>query len=285
MPTELNAEYLNVMKANVEVHSLTVAEYNNEPHFRPENIAIVEGNLKKLANSVQAEKLLDLGCGTGFMIDIAKKYVSEIDGVDITQAMLDKVDQSGNCKISLIHSDTGSFEPALDSYDLVTAYSFLHHLYDIRPTLKTAYKALKSGGKFYADLDPNYYFWEDINDLDRNGSHDPIIKREIEMVSHIDENLGKRFSLNPKTINLAEYGKNVKGGFKEEELKELLLEAGFKSVELNYFWYIGQGYIINHAEYAQAERQQYAKIMDEVLKKAMPLSRNLYKYLGFVATK
>ena len=243
MPTELSAEYLDVVKANVEVHSLTVDEYNSEPHFRPENIAIVDAKIKELVATVQAEKLLDLGCGTGFMINIAKKHVSAIDGVDITQAMLSKVDQSetGNCKIRLFHSDTASFKPDLNTYDLVTAYSFLHHLYDIRPTLDTAYKALKPGGKFYADLDPNYYFWADINELDRHGTYDPIVKREIEMVSHIDENLGKRFSLNPKTINLAEYGKNVKGGFREEELKELLLEAGFKTVEINYFWYIGKG--------------------------------------------
>lgn len=278
-------QYQAVIKANIEVHSRTADEYHTEPHFRLENIAKVDEKLKALATETQAKKLLDLGCGTGFMINIAKQYVAQIDGVDVTQAMLDRVDTSGKAEIRLFNQDTGTFPVEENAYDLVTAYSFLHHLYNIAPTLKTAYRGLRPGGKFYADLDPNYYFWDGINQLERNGRYDPIVKREIEMVSHIDEQLGERFDIDHELINLAEYGKNVKGGFKAEELEALLLETGFKTVELKYYWYIGQGYLINNEKYSAASRHEYAEITEEVLQKILPLSKGLYKYLGFVATK
>ncbi|WP_373532544.1 class I SAM-dependent methyltransferase [Vampirovibrio sp.] len=277
--------YQEVINANIEVHSRTADEYHTEPHFRPENIAKVNEKLGNLARQTQAQKMLDLGCGTGFMINIAKQYVPHIDGVDVTQAMLDRVDTSGEANIRLFNHDTGSFTVEKNAYDLVTAYSFLHHLYDIVPTLKTAYDALKPGGKFYVDLDPNYYFWAGIDQLDRDGAYDAIVKREIEMVSHIDEQVGKRFNIDFELINLAEYGKNVKGGFKAEELDPLLRSVGFQSVELQYYWYIGQGYLINHEQYSPDKRQEYAEVTEDVLQKLLPLSKGLYKYLGFVATK
>ena len=43
------------------------------------------------------ENILDVGCGTGFIINLSKDLFDELHGVDATQAMLDKVDlSSGN---------------------------------------------------------------------------------------------------------------------------------------------------------------------------------------------
>ncbi|MEI6816422.1 MAG: class I SAM-dependent methyltransferase [Bacteroidota bacterium] len=279
-------KYTEVIKANIALHSKMSEHYNTcEPHFRPENIQKVEAKLVAAINSTKAEKLLDLGCGTGFMINIAKKYVKEITGVDVTQAMMDKVDLSGNAKITLINHDTGSVSLDFGTFDVITAYSFLHHLYDVHPTFSTAFKALKLGGKFYADLEPNYYFWEKIHQLDRNGKYNPIVKREIEMVTYKDEDIKKNFGVEKYVFNNAEFGKNIKGGFREEELTEQLHKAGFSNVDFFYHWYIGQGSLINNEQYSKEERFKYADVMDVVLQKILPLSKHLFKYIGFVATK
>jgi ubiquinone/menaquinone biosynthesis C-methylase UbiE len=282
-------KYEEVIQANIELHSIMSDDYSTcEPHFRPENIEKVEKNLTEVINSVQStgkRRLLDLGCGTGFMINIAKKYVDEIYGVDVTQAMLDKVDKSGNCKINLITHDTGSVEVEPESFDVATAYSFLHHLYDIRPTLRTAFNALKKGGKFYADLDPNFYFWEGVNALNRNGDYDVFVTREIEAVTYKDEDIEKNFGVKKEIFNDAEYGKNIAGGFKEEDVTKQLLELGFSDVKFFYEWYIGQGVFINETAYSKEERYKYADVMNDVLQRALPLSKNLFKYIGFVASK
>src|SRR5262245_35037461 len=148
-----DAEYRKVIEANIAVHGRMAAEYNKyEPHFRPENVAKVGAILARLADQTRAKKLLDLGCGTGFIIEIAKTLVQEIHGVDVTQLMLDRVDRSGPARITLWCADTGDFDREPGTFDLVTSYSFLHHLYDIQPSLRTAYRALRPGGMYYADL-------------------------------------------------------------------------------------------------------------------------------------
>jgi ubiquinone/menaquinone biosynthesis C-methylase UbiE len=278
--------YQKVIEANIAVHTRVSKDYDTcEPHFRPENVSKVEDILKSLFKETKATRMLDLGCGTGFMIHIAKKYLQEIDGVDVTQAMMDRVDKSGPCKITLHNSDTGAFPVKEGSYDVVTGYSFLHHLFDITPTLKTAYKGLKPGGKFYADLDPNFYFWESINSLKRHGNYDPIVDREIEMVTYKDEDIEKTFGVSKDTFNHAEYSKNIKGGFKEEELQDKLRAVGFKDVRITYYWFLGQAFLINQAGFTKEDGLKYSSVMSGILEKSLPVSRNLFKYMGFVATK
>ncbi len=174
-----------VLEANIAVHTKSVDIYNNEPHFNPENVNIVENFLKSLIHDTNATRLLDMGCGTGFIINIAKKYLPTIHGVDITQAMLNMVDTSGPAEISLFQGDIAEHKVEENSFDLVTAYSFLHHLYDIKPSLEVAYRGLKHNGKFYADLEPNYYCWEAVNNLSDKNNYDHIVQRERDIISRI----------------------------------------------------------------------------------------------------
>ena len=282
-------KYDEVIKANIAVHSKLASLYaKTEPHFRPENLAVVDGMLKRLVAETSATTLLDLGCGTGFMINLAKHHVKHVVGVDVTRAMLDQVDTSGPAKIELHEHDTGSFPAPPGSFDLVTAYSFLHHLYDIAPTLKTAANALRKGGRFYADLDPNFYFWEAISALERGGKkegYDPLVTREIDAVVHKDDQMNEEHGIPNAVLNDAEYGKNIAGGFKEDVLRATLLEVGFTEVTFTYYWYLGQALVVNDESKPREQRLADAVLVDSVLKKVMPLSRHLYKYIGFVATK
>jgi SAM-dependent methyltransferase len=276
----------DVLAANVALHSRLADDYQRcEPHFRPENTRKVEGRLRGLFERTAARRVLDLGCGTGFIIDLAKRHVPVVHGVDATPAMLERVDRSGDASIDLFLHDTGTFEPEPGSYDVVTAYSFLHHLYDVAATLRTAHRALRPGGIFYADLEPNYHFWAAIHDLDRHGDYDFIVRREIEMVTYKDEDIEKTFGVEREVFNLAEYGKNVRGGFREEDLRALLQEVGFGEVEVFYEWFVGQGELINAERYPREERFRYAEAVDDLLHRAMPLSRHLFKYLGLTAVK
>ena len=275
-----------VIDANIAVHSKLAAQYEAcEPHFRPENVAKVERRIASLVAATKAQSALDLGCGTGFMVQILKKLVSHITGVDVTSAMLDRVDRSGTARMDLVQHDTGTYPVEPGAFQLVTAYSFLHHLCDLAPTLGTAARALGPGGKFYADLEPNYYFWEVINRLERGGAYHPLVQREIEAVTFKDEEIEERFGVSRDTFNHAEFGKDIAGGFKQEELQRLLREAGFSQVEFYYDWFLGEGFMINREGAPREERFRHAEIVNESLQSALPASRNLFKYLGFVATK
>jgi len=285
----MSEKYNEVIKANIAVHSKLASLYaKTEPHFRPENLAIVDAALKSLVAETKAKQLLDLGCGTGFIINLAKHHVERIVGVDVTRAMLDQVDTTGPAKIELHEHDTGSFPVEPGTFDLVTAYSFLHHLYDIAPTCQTAAKALRKGGKFYADLDPNFYFWDSIKDLEGKPGkegYDPIVTREIDAVAHKDDQMNEEYGIPNAVFNDAEYGKDIAGGFKEDVVRQTLLDAGFTDVKITYYWYLGQATIVNDESRPREERIANAQLVDSVLQKVMPLSRHLYKYIGFVATK
>ena len=275
-----------VLEANILVHSKLAATYAaTEPQFRAENIALVDSRIRSVVEKTRAKSLLDLGCGTGFIINVAKHHVARIVGVDATRAMLDQVDRSGPATIELHEHDTGSFAPEPGAFDVVTAYSFLHHLYDIEPTLATAAKALRQGGAFYVDEDPNFYFWEAIKNLEGKGAYDPIVEREIAAVAHRDDQIASEHGIPNAVFNAAEYGKTSTGGFKEETLREQLRKAGFSQVEFRYHWYLGQAFLVNEPDLPRDQRLKNAESMDAVLRKLLPLSRHLYKYVGFVALK
>jgi SAM-dependent methyltransferase len=281
--------YNEVIQANIAVHSKLAGVYaETEPHYRPENLAVVDAILKRLVAETSATSVLDLGCGAGFMINLLKHRVQRVVGVDVTRAMLDQVDLTGPAKIELHEHDTGSFPASPGAFDLVTAYSFLHHLYDIKPTLATAARALREGGKLYADLEPNFYFWSEISRLEASGraaAYDPIVNREIAAVEHKDDQMNKEYGIPNSVFNDAEYGKDVAGGFKEEDLRAALLEVGFRHVTFTYYWYLGQAGVVNDESVPREQRLANAALVDSVLQKVMPLSRILYKYIGFVATR
>ena len=87
----------DVIDANIAVHSALAEVYEqDEPHFRPENKRKVSGRLAELAQRTGSASLIDLGCGTGFIIDLAREYLKKIRGCDITQAMLDRVKTQGH---------------------------------------------------------------------------------------------------------------------------------------------------------------------------------------------
>jgi ubiquinone/menaquinone biosynthesis C-methylase UbiE len=210
--------YQDVVDANRKVHTALAAVYKaTEPHFRQENVTHVERRLRSIADRTGAKKLLDLGCGTGFVIDIAKQFVPEIDGVDVTEAMIQQVDRSGPANIRLHLGDTGTFAADAGAYDMVTAYSFLHHLYDIGPTLATAARALRPGGQFYADLEPNHAFWNAIKNLNSDAPLDPLVERERAAVLEKDTEIQDKYQIARDLFNQAEYNKNITGGFSEDQ--------------------------------------------------------------------
>lgn len=282
----LTTEYQNAISANIAVHSAMADNYNTiEPHFRPESINRVKQYIDEIYSEIKFKKVLDLGCGTGFMINIVKPYSEEILGVDVTQAMLDKVDTSGPANIELINSDTSEINLSENYYDLATAYTFLDHLYDMTPTFKNCYKALKPGGVFYADLSPNAYFWDEIKKLDKDKNYNDILNREIKAINFKDKEIEQTFGVDSDIFIQAEFQKHVKGGLREEDLKTKLEQVGFKNIKFIYHWFIGQAQLINDTNIEVSTRLTQANIMHDYLTKSLPVSRNLFKYIGFIAYK
>ncbi len=273
-----------MIQANLKFFSKKAIDYNKEePSYKRENIKRVSKILEKLLKNKRNARLLDIGCGTGFLMDIARKYSSNIIGVDVSPEMLNEVN-TRNGKIQLTRADT-SILPFNDNYfDLCTAYGFLHHLYDLVPTFKEAYRCLRKNGVIYTDQDPNYYFWENARKFDPKNVNNEIPKNEIVHVNDPTEGyrIKKLKSLKlagRSTIIRAEYQKTFKGGFQEEKILNILKKIGFRKITYNYEWYLGESFS-KHKISSKAD-----KLINQHLTRCLPLTQNLFKYVRIVAMK
>ncbi|HFU74951.1 MAG TPA: class I SAM-dependent methyltransferase, partial [Arcobacter sp.] len=244
-----------IIEANIEVHTKMADSYNNEPHFKMENQNKVKNILIELQKSINGKNLLDVGCGTGFIINLAKDLFEEIHGIDATQAMLDKVDiSSGNITLHNGVAENLPFDN--ETFNMVSSYAFLHHLEDYSLVLKEVYRVLKNGGIYYIDLDPNKHFWDSIAHLDKSeqNKYSKIVQREIDSVLHTDEKVMEEFGIEPEIFNNAEYTKSILGGIDPEVLKKIALEIGYSKVEYKYDWFLGQGNIMHEHSFDEATK-------------------------------
>ena len=271
----------SVMQANIEVHTRMAASYNRaEPHFRPENQAKVRDVLQELRQRCGGGKLLDLGCGTGFIVQLAGDLFDEIHGVDVTPAMLDQVNTSSGRVF--LHNTTAETLPFADNtFDLVTAYSFLHHLEDYRRVLSEAFRVLKPGGFVYADLEPNKLFWQTMSGLADSPALElsPWVVTARDSVLVTDANVERDYGIPEATFRTAEYTKAILGGFDPRRIGDEARELGFRTCDVRLQWYVGQAQVMHGQSFAEAE------LIESYLRSISPLSDPLFKYVRFILGK
>lgn len=270
-----------IKEANIRYHTVLSKTYDQtQPNFKEENVAQVRKRLKRLAEETGGKRLLDIGCGTGFMLTLAAPFFDEVYGLDITPAMLDlakiKISEEGlnNVKLVLAPSEKLPFD---DSYfDVVTAYGVLHHLPYLARTFRESRRVMKPGGVFYSDEDPNYYFWAAIKALPENVTETLAIERRgiCQMANEVQKVVGD--VLDDDTIEMAEYQK-TKGGLKEERVDRQLRLAGFSKIYFEYKWFWQEGKVVRDIS------PEAAIYFEKHLRGALPITRNFFKYLRIEA--
>jgi ubiquinone/menaquinone biosynthesis C-methylase UbiE len=270
----------DVIETNIAVHTALSKTYNtDEPHFRPENQAKVKGRLQALAERTGGERLLDVGCGTGFIIHLAADVFKKIDGVDITPAMMEQVDTSrGDITLTRSVAETLPFPD--NTFDAASAYSFLDHLADYRVVLKEVARVLKPGGEFYVDLVPNRDYWAslaavDPKELDQASA---FVKREHRMVTANDQDVEAKYGIPAADFRRMEPGKEV-GGILADNLEGEAAAAGYSHAEIHFDWFLGQAKVMHQQSLADSD------VVNAYLQEALPLTRHLYKYVWFVLRK
>ena len=268
----------HVHDANITYHTALADRYDEtQPHFKPENVARVEATLANLASQTGGKCLLDLGCGTGFVLNIAQKYFDWVVGIDITPAMIKKVVIRAG-RVVRIEANSESLPLPAGQFDVCTAYSFLHHLYDLRPTLAEAFRCLRPGGFFYSDQDPNFQYWALMDKLKGNGNLPQVVAREVQSVVGDVEIIVSETDLGADTVRMAEY-QMMQGGLDAGEVTAWFEAAGFRSVTCRPEWYLGQGTMIHQRSATEAQQ------VETYLRDHLPATASLFKYLSFLAQK
>jgi cyclopropane fatty-acyl-phospholipid synthase-like methyltransferase len=100
-----------------------------------------------------AVQLLDLGCGTGLELDeiFKNKPFINVTGIDLSQAMLDKLKQKHPDKnISLVNANYFDYDFGTNKYDVAVSFQTMHHFShkDKIKLYSKVFTALKEGGQY-----------------------------------------------------------------------------------------------------------------------------------------
>ena len=203
-----------VNAANVSYHASFADKYEKtQPYYDPRNV----NRIRDIFYKIGGGKMLDVGCGTGFLIDIAHSFFDVVIGVDITDEMLDRVVDRRNVVVG--NADAYKLPFKDNTFDVVASYSFLHHLFSPPDVIDEIHRVLRPGGVYYNDQDPSRLF----NLGPGRSKFEACCKKVCDMTGETE-----------RVVKLAEYQEFKNAGLVESELREWL--SAFKKVDIKYRW-------------------------------------------------
>lgn len=244
-----------VRRANRTIYDgLPAEQYERNPSiFCPARQRALRQALQALAARTGGGALLDVGCGTGNVLRMARGLFRERVGVDLGRGVL-RAAKARDPEAHVSLADGARLPFADRRFDCVTCYGVLHHLRDPAPALEEAYRVLRPGGRLYTDHDVNYYFgrfWRlarRVRDLGRRGY-------DMEAI--------------------AEYQNTVRGGVHPGRIERILRGLGFSEVEIRFRHTVNPGL---------SRPGRLAVALARAAARRIPL-RSLYTHFSAIASK
>ena len=268
-----------VLDANRRFHEelVTRGVYSKQPFLKDSNRERVRRIVQRLAWEAGNEAILDVGCGTGFILSIANGYFNNLAGVDISSEMLKQVAIPG---VDLRVAQVENLPFPDDRFNVITLHGVLHHLFELKVPFGEIYRCLKPGGIFYADESPNAYCLRILHGVNTSDAAlSPFLREAAASIQRDVEVYEKKYQLEPDIVRMAMYRDKVLGGIAEEEVREALAKVGFQGVNYQYRWFLGQG------KYFGTGYDEVSNRVEEYLRSLLPLTRPLFKYISFTARK
>ena len=131
----------------------------------------VEAALQELIGRKPVDSLLDLGTGTGRILQLLDGVYRKAVGIDTSRDMLSvartNLDNSGTSRASVRHGDIFNLPLEGQDFDLITIHQVLHFLDNPQAAIKEAASVLRPGGRLVIiDFAPH-----DLEDLRENHAH------------------------------------------------------------------------------------------------------------------
>ncbi len=100
-----------------------------------------------MMGDVEGKKVLDVGCGTGRMIENLRKFQAKPVGLDISKEML-RIARKKFLGTEFVLGDIENLPFEDDEFDMVLSSFVLVHLGDLRLAFEEVHRVLKDGGVF-----------------------------------------------------------------------------------------------------------------------------------------
>jgi len=254
---------------------LLVAHYEKQPYFQAPNRERVRALLLNLAQSTPARRLLDVGCGTGLILDLAHDLFQKLDGIDITPEMIERVTPRENVRTQLASAESIPFPN--ETFDLVTAYGVLHHIDNLGRVFREVRRVLKGGGVFYADESPSQHYSDTLFALSPHLPMTDIARQARDRVMSDAAEYQKRFGLPVEVVQRAMVQNYAFHALRQDKLEHLLKSAGFEKVQITFRRFLGE------EQCQQAGGEELVNTVQNFLVSLLPVTRGLFKYFVLVA--
>jgi SAM-dependent methyltransferase len=167
-------------------------------------------------------RFIDAGAGSGFLALQVAGMFEQTTLVDVSQAMLDRIDLPGAVKIC---SDVADIPLESGSADVIGAFATLHHLHDPAAFFREARRLLRPGGVLYTDHDIESAFVRNFR---------LPLKIHRALFDHGHGYLRACPSVAAQDYHLSEY--HGDDGLSGEDLAASLRGLGFRVVQEVYHW-------------------------------------------------
>jgi len=116
-----------------------------------------EKHARTIARYKETGSLLDLGCSSGAFLSTMKRGDWELYGVEISESSAQQAHNRTGAHVFVGDVQDAPFSP--ESFDVITSFDVLEHLYQPREVMKRVSQWLKPGGIFLVAI-PNIQSWE-----------------------------------------------------------------------------------------------------------------------------
>lgn len=116
--------------------------YENERHHGY-HAMIDDLEMELIEPYLDGARVLEVGCGTGLLLQRAAQRASHAAGIDISPGMLQLAQKRG---LDVVQADATALPFADDSFDLVYSFKVLAHVQDIQKALEEIARVTAPGG-------------------------------------------------------------------------------------------------------------------------------------------
>ncbi|MFC1722488.1 class I SAM-dependent methyltransferase [Patescibacteria group bacterium] len=133
---------------------------DHEEHYwwHKGKLHLVNSLYEKYFGGKQNLKILEIGCGTGEVMNLLKNW-GDVYGVDYSKQALEFCRERGFTNVILGDFNTLDLSEHKDSYDLVLSLDVLEHIRDDVETMKRVFEILKPGGMFFVSVPAYKFLW------------------------------------------------------------------------------------------------------------------------------
>ena len=118
-------------------------ELEDENSWRVNRLPFFKWALELVASRSEGRKLLDVGCGGGFFMDLARSNGWEVEGTEISEG---GIRQAQGLKLKVVKGELGQAGLKKSSYSVVTLWNVLDQMMDPKNEIETVFKLVEPGG-------------------------------------------------------------------------------------------------------------------------------------------